>query len=115
MKKRISRIISLIIQGIFSLVCILNVILCMIYRQSFDTDIGKRLADIALDLTGYLFLLFVIALPISLVLNIMALCRNDEPQKKRRRQKLWAVLSPVFYILFWIISLVVFIATTGGI
>lgn len=105
MNKRISRIISLIVQGVFSLVCISDVILCTIYRQSFDTDIGRRCAYIALDLTGYIFLFFVIALPISLLLNIIALYHNDEPQKKRRRWKFWVVLSPVFYILFWITSL----------
>lgn len=95
--------------------CIFDVILCMIYRKSFDTDIGRKCAYIALDLTGIILLFFVIALPTSFVLNIIALYQNDEPQKKRRFWKLWAVLSPVFYVIFWLISLGVFVVSTGGV
>ena len=87
----------------------------MIYRKSFDTDIGRKCAYIALDLTGIILLFFVIALPTSFVLNIIALYQNDEPQKKRRSWKLWAVLSPVFYVIFWLISLGVFVVSTGGV
>ena len=115
MNKRIPRITSLIFQGAFSLVCILNIILCTIHRQNFDTDFGRRCADIALDLTFILFLFLLIALPTSLLLNIIARFPNDEPQKKRRRWKLWTVLSPAFYVILWFVSLGVFISSTGGV
>ena len=115
MNKRIPRITSLIFQGAFSLVCILNIILCTIHRQNFDTDFGRRCADIALDLTFILFLFLLIALPTSLLLNIIARFPNDEPQKKRRLWKLWTVLSPAFYVILWFVSLGVFISSTGGV
>ena len=115
MNKRIPRITSLIFQGAFSLVCILNIILCTIYRQNFDTDFGRRCAYIALDLTFILFLFLFIALPTSLLLNIIARFPNDEPQKKRRLWKLWTVLSPAFYVILWFVSLGVFISSTGGV
>ena len=115
MNKRTPRIISLIFQGAFSLVCILNIILCTIHRQNFDTDFGRRCADIALDLTFILFLFLLIALPTSLLLNIIARFPNDEPQKKRRLWKLWTVLSPAFYVILWFVSLGVFISSTGGV
>ena len=115
MNKRAPRITSLIFQGAFSLVCILNIILCTIYRQNFDTDFGRRCADIALDLTFILFLFLLIALPTSLLLNIIARFPNDEPQKKRRLWKLWTVLSPAFYVILWCVSLGVFISSTGGV
>ena len=115
MNKRIPRITSLIFQGAFSLVCILNIILCTIYRQNFDTDFGRRCAFIALDLTFILFLFLLIALPTSLLLNIIARFPNDEPQKKRRLWKLWTVLSPAFYVILWLVSLGIFISYTGGV
>ena len=115
MNKRTPRITSLIFQGAFSLVCILNIILCTIHRQNFDTDFGRRCADIALDLTFILFLFLLIALPTSLLLNIIARFPNDEPQKKRRLWKLWTVLSPAFYVILWFVSLGVFISSTGGV
>ena len=115
MNKRTPRITSLIFQGAFSLVCILNIILCTIHRQNFDTDFGRKCADIALDLTFILFLFLLIALPTSLLLNIIARFPNDEPQKKRRLWKLWTVLSPAFYVILWFVSLGVFISSTGGV
>ena len=115
MRKRISINISLVIQGVFSFACIADVVLCMIYRQAFDTDFGIRCAYIALDLTGFILLFLLISLPTSLVLNIGALLRNNKTQRNRLLWILWAVLSPIIYLLFWITSLCFFVDSTGGV
>ena len=115
MIRRISGCLSLVLQGVFSLACILEVILCMIYRNNYKTDFGRSCAYIALDLTGYILLFLVIALPLSFVLNVIALYHNEQLQKKCCFWKLWIVISLVLFVLFWIISVVVFVNSTGGV
>lgn len=105
----------MIFQGIFSSACVLDVIICLIYTQTFDTDIGSKCAYIALDLTGFTLLFPIVGLPISLVLNIISLCLNNDPRKKRLLWLLWTVFSPILYAFFWLVSIIVFVASTGGV
>lgn len=104
---------SLILQCIYGSLCIIDVIVCLIYRCNFDGSIGRALAYFALDLTSVLFVLP--AMPIGLVLNICALRKRRLEGIPRKRWMVWTVLSPVVYIVCCLVALTVFVATTGGV
>ena len=55
MEKRL-KIASFVIQGLYSLVCVADILLCLLYRVHWDTVWGGMLADIAMHLTCCFFL-----------------------------------------------------------
>ena len=68
-KKKLMRS-SLILQGVYTAGCILDIILCLFYQASYKTSFGRQCAYLALHLT--VILLLVPALPLSLIWNIRA-------------------------------------------
>lgn len=105
-------LISAVIQGIFSVACLFNIVICLIYQSVYNTEMGRLLAEIALHLP---FILFIIpAMPVSIVLNI---CAKPKQENKtlRVRWLTWTVLSPILYVVIYFIMLGVFISSTGGV
>ena len=80
MRKQRIKTISFIIQGAYTLICFSEIVLCLIYKGAYDAAIGRISAEILLHLTFISFLLLLIMLPMSLVLNILA-----GPQNESRR------------------------------
>lgn len=80
--------------------CIFDVILCMIYRKSFDTDIGRKCAYIALDLTG-IILLFLL-LPCQQAL-FSTLSHSTKMMNRRRNADFgnFGLFSPPFFMLYF--------------
>lgn len=113
MTKKYLRLLSFAVQGIYNILCILDVILCLIYKYNFDTTLGSKCAYWALDLTGILFLLPV--LPIGIIINILAIPTKQTETTNRNCWIIWTIISPCLYLLFYFSAVCVFVATTGGI
>lgn len=109
MEKRL-KIASFVIQGLYSLVCVADILLCLLYRVHWDTASGRMLADIAMHLTCCLTLLPV--LPALLALNICLAVRN---KKHRGRWIAWTVLSAMLCVASFIAAVVMFVSSTGGV
>lgn len=109
MEKRL-KIASFVIQGLYSLVCVADILLCLLYRVHWDTASGRMLADIAMHLTCCLNLLPV--LPALLALNICLAVRN---KKHRGRWIAWTVLSAMLCVASFIAAVVMFVSSTGGV
>ena len=107
--------ISLIIQGIYSVFCLFEIILCLVYRGSHDTEIGSVCAEMALHLIFFLFLFLLFAMPISFTLNILARPHKEDSRSRCVGWLSWIIVSPILYIILWTISLGVWISITGGI
>jgi len=104
---------SLILQGLYSGLCIINIILCLIYRSHFDNTVGNTCAHLAFDLMGILVL--CPAMPIGIILNICALRKRQTENIPHKNWLCWMILSPFLYILFCVIAGTVLVLTTGGI
>ncbi|MBR2132846.1 MAG: hypothetical protein IJ955_10015 [Oscillospiraceae bacterium] len=113
MKKKYWKHLSFILQGIYCAACICDMILCLTYRQNFDTVLGHTCADWAFNLTGILF--FVPAMPIGIVLNLLAMPPRQSQSTQRKRWLIWSVISPMIYLICCISAICVFVATTGGV
>ena len=111
--KRYFRISSFILQCLYSVFCVLDIIICLVYYHSFDTVLGDNCAQLALRLTGILF--FVPVMPVGIILNILAIPPRQPEGKDRKRWITWTILSPVLYLLFYFLVICVFVATTGGV
>ena len=107
------RTISVVIQILYTVACLTDIVICLLYLGSYDTAFGRACADLALDFTCALFL--IPALPVSLVLNICARSENKEEHPRVDRWLLWTVLSPVAYVASFVIALGIFISITGGV
>ena len=101
---------SFITQGLYSLACVADIVLCLLYRVHWDTASGRMLADIAMHLTCCLTLLPV--LPALLVLNICLAVRN---KKHRGRWIAWTVLSAMLCVASFIAAVVMLVSSTGGV
>lgn len=112
MNKRILKTISFTLQGLYSVACIVNVLLCILYRFNFDTSFGRKYAYFALDVMGILTLILIPVILISLILNILAM-PGKEVKKKGRF--CWIICSPSLYIISFIVSGALLVVMTGGI
>ena len=113
MKK--SHKVFLFIQGTYSIICILEVILCLIY-QSIDKVVY---GDVFLRLMMSLILPIasvLIALPTSLIHNILMVISNYKEKSPRRILGLiWTFLSPILYFACFSFAVVLFVTITGGV
>ena len=102
---------SFAIQGVFSFGCLANIILCLLHKANYDSELGRACSHMALSLTGILFFMLIGFGITSLILNLMVFHR--ESGSKRRSMLIWVITSPIIYIVLWFISLGVFIVKTG--
>ena len=115
MTNKAPKTISLIIQGIYSLCCLFHIIVSFIYNEFYDTEVGRLCADITLHLIFVLFLSVIPAMLISNVLNICARSRKKENNSRSGFWTFWIIISPILYIVFFVLTLGVWISVTGGI
>lgn len=115
MNKRILKTISFTLQGLYSVACIVNVLLCILYRFNFDTSFGRKYAYFALDVTGILTLILIPVILISLILNILAMPEKEKKKKERFYWFFWIICSPCVYIISFIVSATLLVAMTGGV
>ncbi len=101
---------SFILQGLYSLACVADIVLCLLYRVHWEADSGRMLADTAGHLTSWLALLPV--LPALLALNICLAVRN---KKHRGRWIAWMVLSAMLCVASFVAAGVMFVSSTGGV
>ncbi|MBQ8638043.1 MAG: hypothetical protein IJ468_02615 [Lachnospiraceae bacterium] len=111
MKKKL-RISSFVLQGIYTVFCILDIMICLLYYFNFDHSLGRQCADFVLDLTGNLFL---IAMPVGILLNLLARPPKQPDKTPRRRWILWTIISSCIYLIFGLAALLIFVVTTGGV
>ena len=113
MKNKSLEISSLIVQSIYGILCLIDIVLCLVYRSNYDSSIGHTLAYFVLDFTGVLFVLP--ALLIGMILNFCALRKRRLEGMPRKAWMIWTILSPAVYIVCFLAALMVFIGTTGGV
>ncbi|MBQ9133146.1 MAG: hypothetical protein IJX64_01290 [Clostridia bacterium] len=113
MKNKKLEIVSLILPCVYGILCMVDIVLCLVYRSNYDSSIGRVLAYFVLDFTGILFVLP--AMPIGLVLNICALRKRRLEGMPDKGWMIWTILSPIVYIVCFLTAGVVFVATTGGV
>ena len=113
MKNKKLEISSLIVQGIYGILCLIDIVLCLVYQSNYDSSIGRTLAYFVLDFTGVLFVLP--AMPIGIILNICTLDKRRSNGAPCKGWMIWAILSPVVYIVCFFAAAIVFVATTGGV
>lgn len=113
MRKKYLKISSFILQGIYSAFCIFDIIICLIYYYNFDTYLGRKCAYFALDLTGILFL--IPAMPVGIILNLLAMPPTQPDKAERKRWMIWTIISPGIYLTFYVATVCIFIAVTGGV
>ncbi len=103
---------SFLLQGSYSALCLLDIAICLVYQATYHTEIGNLCAAVALPLTCILF--FAPAMPLSLILNIRAVFRQNK-QAKHTFWMIWTIVSPILYIVFFLCTVCVFVGITGGI
>ena len=108
MNKQRFKTASFILLIAYAAFCFFDITICLIYRMNFDSAFGHKCAYLALYLTGALFL--VPAMPIGLALNILAM-----PETNRKCWLIWTIVSPAVYLACFFVTLIVFVATTGGV
>lgn len=113
MQKKYMKKASLILQGVYCAACVLDIILCLVYQNNVETLLGLKCADWALSLTIILF--FAPAMPISFILNILAMPPKQSERAERGRWLIWTIISPIIYLIFCISVICIFVVTTGGI
>lgn len=104
------KIASFVTQGLYSLACVADIALCLLYRVYWDTASGRMLADVAGYLAGALILLPV--LPALLAINVNLAVRDRE---HRGWWIAWTIISAVLYGVSFLAAAVVFVYSTGGV
>lgn len=113
MLKKYLRLLSFILQSTYSAFCILDIIICLIYNYSFGTAFGSKCAHWALHLTGIIFL--VPALPIGILLNILAMPPRQTETTYRKNWIIWTIISSCLYFILCFAAVCIFVVTTGGV
>ena len=106
---------SLCVQGIYSGLCVTDMVLCLTYVLNWDNELGRRCADIALGATVHLFFLLIPVVLLSTILNLCALRERKLAQVPRGGWLVWTILCPAVYAVFWAAAGCVFVASTGGV
>ena len=104
------KIASFVIQGLYTLACIIMMVLSGIFHNSLSTDIALELLDVLLSMA--VWLCFIPAMPVSLILNILAFPKG-EGNREKTHWLIWIISSPVLYIAVFVVSVTVFLSSTG--
>ena len=113
MKNKKLEISSFAVQCTYGILCLTDIILCLVYRSNYDRSYGRTLAYFVLDYTGILFVLP--AMPVGVILNLCALRKRRLDGRSCKGWLIWTILSPVVYIVCFLAAEIVFVATTGGV
>jgi len=105
----------LFIQGIYSISCLLEANLCLVYQSIDKAVYGDILMIFMLLLLLPIASLFI-ALPASLILNIqLVIAKYKEKAHRRIFWLIWTFLSPILYfVCFWFAG-GLFVTATGGV
>ena len=114
-KQKRLKLVSFITQGVYSFLCVLNIIIGILYFYNFDTAFGKTCSDVVLALSSVLFLELIPFVLISVISYLFA--RPDKKAEKKERVAwiTWMIASPCLYFICFFISIVVAIMLTGGV
>ncbi len=113
--KKAFTIVSLSFQGLYTFVCLLQITLCLIYRNVDNIAITDGLLSVMiLLLLPIIFTL--VPLLISFVFNIIktVLCFVDK-SPRRILWLIWIFLSPILYIACFWPATGLFVVVTGGV
>ena len=113
MRNKKLEISSLTLQSIYGILCIIDIVLCLVYQSNYDSSMGRTLAYFLFDFTGLLF--FLPAMPIGIILNICTLRKRLLAGIPRTGWLVYTILSPFIYIGCFLVTVIVFVVTTGGI
>ena len=113
MKNRKLEIASLIVQCVYGILCLTDILVCLIYHNNYDSSYGYTLAYFALHFTCILGILP--AMPIGILLNVCAHKKRKIECMPRKGWIIWSIVSPIIYIVFFLAALSCFVSTTGGV
>jgi len=113
MKNKKIEILSLTAQCIYGILCLIDIILCLVYRANYNSSYGRTLAHFVLNYTCVLF--FLPAMPVGVMLNLCALRKRRLDGHPRKGWFAWTILSPIVFIVCFLAALMVFVTTTGGV
>jgi len=104
---------SLILQIVYGVLCLADILLCLVFHSNYDSAIGSTAAQFCLWFTGVLFVFPF--LPVGCILNVQILHKRRMANVPRKGWMVYAFLSPILYVVCFIAATCVFIATTGGV
>ena len=113
MKNKKLEIASLLVMFLYIILCVVDIVCCLVYRFNFESSFSYNLAYFVRDFTFFLF--FVPALPTGVVLSICAAFKEKPLSKPRKYWIIWTAVSPIIYIVFYCAVVVVFVFSTGGV
>lgn len=114
MKKNLLKTHHFMIQAIYSAVCLVDVVICLLYR-----NLDNAFVDDVLLFAMLLLLLpvvsAVIVVPVSIVHNIQQVILSYKGKLPRRHfQLMWTIFSPILYVACFSVTAYLFVSITGG-
>ena len=103
------KIASFVIQGLYTLACIVMMILSGVFHNALGTKLAYELLDVLINMSVWLCV--IPAMPVSLVLNILAFPKG-EGNREKTHWLIWIISSPVLYIAVFVVSVMVFLSST---
>lgn len=113
--KKITHNASLSLQLIYTLVCFLNILNSFALKFTFGTSAEPLFGVLFTILTPALVGVWI-ALPLSLVFNVRkTLSSRREGSRRWVLWLIWTVVSPILYIVFFVLAAVTLVDVTGGV
>ena len=119
MTKKILSVSSWVVHGVYVALCLTVIVLCTLFSQAYlPTDFSYDCAWLALDMMGWAT--FIPCMPIGFILNAILLALHIADKKERKTSKIvWqsirTALCPVLCVVMWLITVYIFVWTTGGV
>lgn len=100
---------------IYTAACFLELIFCYLFKHLQDTKQGELFLLLALLLILYICFHVILSVK-SLIYNILkTIAEFSEHSSKRFLWLVLAVISPILYIILFMITVFVFVDVTGGV